>query len=201
MWQHYFVMNLPNILTILRTLLTFVCVALLCVDAKYTAFSALIIYIIAGSTDWFDGYLARKYNVVTVFGKFMDALSDKIMVATMFMTLFAFDMYHNFVISALVCAIISMTREFAVSGIRMIASKAGVVLAAETIGKYKAGFQMYSIGATICAFSLKIDFNASDTILYYLSFYSGIATLYISTILSIWSGVGYIKRYAYLLKA
>lgn len=193
-------MNLPNILTILRTMLTFVCVALLCVDAKYTAFSALIIYMIASSTDWFDGYLARKYNVVTVFGKFMDALSDKIMVVTMFMTLFAFDMYRNFVISALVCAIISMTREFAVSGIRMIASNAGVVLAAEKVGKYKAAFQMYSIGAIICAFSLKVDFDASTSILYYLSFYSGIATLYLSTFLSIWSGAGYIIRYAHLLK-
>lgn len=194
-------MNLPNILTILRTLLTFVCVALICIDAKYTASVALIIYIIAGSTDWFDGYFARKYNVVTVFGKFMDALSDKIMVVTMFMTLFAFDMYREWAISALACAIISMTREFAVSGIRMIASNAGVVLAAEKIGKYKAAFQMYSMGAIICAFALKVDFDAVGSILYNLAFYSGIATLYLSTFLSIWSGVGYIKRYAYLLKA
>ena len=89
-------MNLPNILTLLRVVLTFVCVALLCVGAKYTTFVALVVYFIAGVTDWFDGYLARKYNVVTVFGKFMDALSDKIMIVTMFMALFAFDMYQTF---------------------------------------------------------------------------------------------------------
>ena len=193
-------MNLPNILTLLRVVLTFVCVALLCVGAKYTTFVALVVYFIAGVTDWFDGYLARKYNVVTVFGKFMDALSDKIMIVTMFMALFAFDMYRDWAISALVCAIISMTREFAVSGIRMVASNAGVVLAAEKVGKYKAAFQMYSMGAIICAFSVDADFNAMGSFFYNLSFYSGIAALYLSTFLSLWSGVGYITRYAHLLK-
>ncbi len=193
-------MNLPNILTILRTLLTFGCVALLCIDTKYTASAALIVFIIAASTDWFDGYLARKYNEVTVFGKFMDALSDKIMVVTMFMSLFAFDMYRDFAISALVCAVISMTREFAVSGIRMVASNAGVVIAAEKVGKYKAGFQMYSIGAIICAFAFVADFGLRGGILDFLAFYSGIITLYVSTILSIWSGVGYVVKYGHLLK-
>ncbi len=193
-------MNLPNILTILRTLLTFCCVALLCVNARFTAFAALVVFIIAASTDWFDGYLARKYNEVTVFGKFMDALSDKIMVVAMLMSLFAFDMYSDYVISALVCAVISMTREFAVSGIRMVASNAGVVIAAEKLGKYKAGFQMYSIGAIICAFSFAVDFNLRSGVLYSLAFYSGIITLYISTILSIWSGVGYVVKYGHLLK-
>ncbi len=193
-------MNLPNLLTILRTLLTFVCIVLLCINTRYTALAAFVLFVVAGSPDWFDGYLARKYNVVTVFGKFMDALSDKIMVVSMFMSLFAFDMYKDWTISALVCAVISMTREFAVSGIRMIASNAGVVLAAETVGKYKAAFQMYSIGAILCAFSFAVDFDMRGTLLYDLAFYSGIITLYVSTILSIWSGAGYITRYAHLLK-
>lgn len=193
-------MNLPNLLTILRVIMTFVAVVLLCIDIRFFALASFIIYCAAGATDWFDGYLARKYNIVTTFGKFMDALSDKIMVVSMFMALFAFNLYSWFTVPALFCAIVSITREFYVSGIRMLASKEGIVMAAETLGKYKAAFQMYSIGAIICAHSLDIDFGAGNSLFFNFAFYSGIATLVISTALSILSGYSYGSRYSYLLK-
>ena len=193
-------MNLPNLLTILRVIMTFVAVVLLCMDIRFFALASFIIYCAAGATDWFDGYLARKYNIVTTFGKFMDALSDKIMVVSMFMVLFAFNLYSWFTVPALFCAIVSITREFYVSGIRMLASKEGIVMAAETLGKYKAAFQMYSIGAILCAHSLDIDFGAGNSLFFNFAFYSGIATLVISTALSILSGYSYGSRYSYLLK-
>ena len=193
-------MNLPNLLTILRVIMTVVAVVLLCIDICFFALASFIIYCAAGATDWFDGYLARKYNIVTTFGKFMDALSDKIMVVSMFMALFAFNLYSWFTVPALFCAIVSITREFYVSGIRMLASKEGIVMAAETLGKYKAAFQMYSIGAILCAHSLDIDFGAGNSLFFNFAFYSGIATLVISTALSILSGYSYGSRYSYLLK-
>lgn len=193
-------MNLPNLLTILRVIMTFVAVVLLCIDIRFFALASFIIYCAAGATDWFDGYLARKYNIVTTFGKFMDALSDKIMVVSMFMALFAFNLYSWFTVPALFCAIVSITREFYVSGIRMLASKEGIVMAAETLGKYKAAFQMYSIGAILCAHSLDIDFGAGNSLFFNFALYSGIATLVISTALSILSGYSYGSRYSYLLK-
>ena len=193
-------MNLPNLLTILRVIMTFVAVVLLCIDIRFFALASFIIYCAAGATDWFDGYLARKYNIVTTFGKFMDALSDKIMVVSMFMALFAFNLYSWFTVPALFCAIVSITREFYVSGIRMLASKEGIVMAAETLGKYTAAFQMYSIGAILCAHSLDIDFGAGNSLFFNFAFYSGIATLVISTALSILSGYSYGSRYSYLLK-
>lgn len=193
-------MNLPNLLTILRVIMTFVAVVLLCIDIRFFALASFIIYCAAGATDWFDGYLARKYNIVTTFGKFMDALSDKIMVVSMFMALFAFNLYSWVTVPALFCAIVSITREFYVSGIRMLASKEGIVMAAETLGKYKAAFQMYSIGAILCAHSLDIDFGAGNSLFFNFAFYSGIATLVISTALSILSGYSYGSRYSYLLK-
>ena len=156
-------MNLPNILTLARVVLTFVTAALLLADASYLPTAAFIIYTVGGITDWFDGYIARKCGIVTTFGKFMDALSDKIMVVTMFMTLFAMNLYEEWTIFALVCAIISMAREFYISGVRMLAAKSGVVIAAETVGKYKAAFQMYSIGATIFAFAVRSDLSRSTT--------------------------------------
>ena len=193
-------MNLPNLLTILRVIMTFVAVVLLCIDIRFFALASFIIYCAAGATDWFDGYLARKYNIVTTFGKFMDALSDKIMVVSMFMALFAFNLYSWFTVPALFCAIVSITREFYVSGIRMLASKEGIVMAAETLGKYKAAFQMYSIGAILCAHSLDIDFGAGNSLFFNFAFYRGIASLVISTALSILSGYSYGSRYSYLLK-
>ena len=188
-------MNLPNILTFMRVVLTFEVTPLLFIDIQYFAFAGIVVYFIASITDWFDGYIARKYNIVTNFGKFMDALSDKIMVVTMFMTLFALNLYKDWTFFALVCAVISMAREFYISGIRMLASKNGVVIAAETVGKYKAAFQMYSIGAIIFAHAIAVDFAQINTFLYNLAFYSGLATLCLSTLLSIHSGISYTIKY------
>ncbi len=198
-------MNLPNILTLLRIILTFATTAMLFIDVKYFASAAVLVFFIAGITDWFDGYIARKYNIITTFGKFMDALSDKIMVVTMFMTLFAQHLYQQWTLLALVCAIISMSREFYISGVRMIASNKGVVIAAETLGKYKAAFQMYSIGAIMFAHAMRCDFidmqhSPIYTFFYNLSFYSGVGTLSLATILSIISAISYSVKYSNLLK-
>lgn len=193
-------MNTPNFLTVLRVLLAFLTAVLLCAPFRFAATAAFIVYCAAGATDWFDGYLARHRNIVTTFGKFMDALSDKIMVSTAFLTLFALGMFGGQTGIALFCAVISMSREFFVSGIRMLAASKGIVLAAERMGKYKAGFQMYSLGAVICAKALDADFSAGDSLLRETVFFSAIATLALSTILSVWSGAAYGARYSHLLK-
>lgn len=193
-------MNTPNFLTVLRVLLAFLTAVLLCAPFRFAATAAFIVYCAAGATDWFDGYLARRRNIVTTFGKFMDALSDKIMVSTAFLTLFALGMFGGQTGVALFCAVVSMSREFFVSGIRMLAASKGIVLAAERMGKYKAGFQMYSLGAVICAKALDADFPAGDSILRETVFFSAIATLALSTILSVWSGATYGARYSHLLK-
>ena len=193
-------MNLPNILTFMRMLLTFATAVLLFVDIQYFAAAAFAVYFIAGISDWFDGYIARKYNIVTTIGKFMDALSDKIMIVTMFMTLFALNLYHNWTAFALFCAVVSMAREFYISGVRMIASKKGAVIAAETVGKYKAAFQMYSVGAIICAYALQRDFGLIGSPMYNFAFYTGVATLGISTLLSMISALSYSVKYSHLLK-
>lgn len=193
-------MNTPNFLTVLRVLLAFLTAVLLCAPFRFAATAAFIVYCAAGATDWFDGYLARRRNIVTTFGKFMDALSDKIMVSTAFLTLFALGMFGGQTGIALFCAVISMSREFFVSGIRMLAASKGIVLAAERMGKYKAGFQMYSLGAVICVKALDADFSAGGSLLCETVFFSAIATLALSTILSVWSGAAYGARYSHLLK-
>lgn len=194
-------MNLPNLITVLRTVFAFSAVVMLCFDGTaFMASAAFAVYVIAGVSDFFDGYIARRCNIVTTFGKYMDSLCDKIMVVSFFMALFAFGLFGDFTIPALFCAIISISREFIVSGIRMIASVNGVVIAAERLGKYKAAFQMYSLGAFIFAHALKLDFGADGGLIWTLAFWSGAATLAISTLLSILSGAGYAIKYSNLLK-
>lgn len=194
-------MNIPNFLTAMRVVMSVATAVLLCVGVKYFAFAAFVVFVLAGATDWFDGYIARRCNIVTTLGKFMDALSDKIMVIGMFMVLLGMNLYGDgWAKTAMFLAFFSAGREFFVSGIRMIAASRGIVLAAEKLGKYKAAFQMYSIGAVLCAHSISVDFGAPGSVLWGLTFYSGIATLALSTVLSLISGVGYGVRYSYLLK-
>ncbi len=192
-------MNLPNFLTVLRTIMSVATAVLLCFDGFFMPTAAFALFFFAGITDWLDGHIARSQNIVTVFGKFMDALSDKIMVVGLLIVLLSLGMYEGWTIFAMFCALFTVMREFFVSGVRMIAAKEGVVLAAETMGKYKAALQMLSIGGVIFARALKIDFGLDADVCGFF-FYASMAALTIATALSSWSGVNYALRYGYLFK-
>ncbi len=97
------------------------------------------VFIVISATDWLDGYLARSRNEVTNFGKFMDPLADKILVAAALLALIELDALPTWVV------LIILTREFIVSGVRMMAASEGVVIAASYIGKFKTVFQMVAI--------------------------------------------------------
>lgn len=138
-------MNLPNKLTILRVIMVPVYVVLQLWDfwPGYTKWLALAVFIIASLTDMADGKIARKYNLVTNFGKFMDPLADKLLVCSALVCL----TYLNKIPAWIVIIIIG--REFIISGIRLIASDNGVVIAASMWGKFKTVFQMFMIGFLI----------------------------------------------------
>ena len=133
-------MNLPNKLTIFRVILIPFFVVLLLFDiTAYDKWIALAIFIIASLTDFLDGHIARKYNLVTNFGKFMDPLADKLLVCSAMICLVELAR-----IPALVVIII-IAREFIISGFRLVASDNGVVIAASYWGKFKTVFQMLMI--------------------------------------------------------
>lgn len=134
-------MNLPNKLTVLRVLLIpfFVWFALVDLVPGYSKYIAVLIFVVASLTDLLDGKIARKYHLVTNFGKFMDPLADKLLVCTALICLSASGMVPAWMV------IIIISREFIISGFRLVASDNGVVIAASYWGKFKTTFQMLMI--------------------------------------------------------
>ena len=148
-------MNLPNKLTMFRVILIPFFVLFMLVDITlYDKWIALGIFIIASLTDLLDGKIARKYNLVTNFGKFMDPLADKLLVCSALICLVALDRIPAWMV------IVIIAREFIISGFRLIASDNGVVIAASYWGKFKTTFQMVMIClmiADIAAISIITD--------------------------------------------
>ena len=133
-------MNLPNKLTLFRVILIPFFVLFMLVDiTAYDKWIALSIFIVASLTDLLDCKIARKYNLVTNFGKFMDPLADKLLVCSALICLVALTKIPAWIV------IIIIAREFIISGFRLIASDNGVVIAASYWGKFKTTFQMVMI--------------------------------------------------------
>lgn len=135
------IMNLPNKLTIFRVILIPFFLIFLYTDfwGNANSYIAIAIFIIASLTDLLDGKIARKYNLVTNFGKFMDPLADKLLVCSAMIALVDLGKLQGWIV------IIIIAREFIISGFRLIASDNGVVIAASYWGKFKTTFQMIMI--------------------------------------------------------
>lgn len=132
-------MNLANKLTILRILLVPVFVVAILSGIKNSLLISALIFAIASITDFLDGYIARKYDLVTNFGKFMDPLADKLLVAAAFITMVDLNLVSSWAV------IIIISREFAVSILRAIAASSGIVIAASKWGKAKTLTQIIAI--------------------------------------------------------
>ncbi len=134
-------MNLPNKLTVLRMVLVPFFVASLLMSANNDSLKwvALVLFIVASLTDFADGYIARKYNLITNFGKFMDPLADKILTVSGMICLIELGRIPSWIV------VIIVAREFIISGFRLIAAENGVVIAANYWGKFKTTFQMIMI--------------------------------------------------------
>ena len=143
---------------------------------------AVIVFILASLTDFLDGHIARKYNLVTNFGKFMDPLADKLLVSSAMIALVGMHRLSSIV------AIIIIAREFIISGFRLVASDNGIVIAASYWGKFKTTFQMLMIIALILDFQNRY-FQMLAT-----------ALTYIALILTVVSLIDYIAKNKQVLK-
>ena len=177
-------MNLPNKLTIFRVLLIpfFVFFMLAPFFEGYGNYIALAIFVVASLTDLADGKIARKYNLVTNFGKFMDPLADKLLVSAALICLIEMGLLPAWVV------IIIVSREFIINGLRMVAAEKGVVIAASYWGKFKTTFQMIMVIVLILNF---------DHIVFYVL---GQILIYVALALTVISLIDYIYKNINVLK-
>ena len=193
-------MNLPNKLTLLRCILTPVFLACVIVEFPFHYGAALLVFIIASLTDYFDGQIARKRKLITNLGKFLDPLADKALTTAAFI-----GFVHMFSSRSLPWALfIILAREFAVTSVRLLAAKDGVVVAASFSGKLKTVMQMVSI-IYMLAFRQAVrinvvrDFIGGNTGVMWGS-RIGLVLIWVSVIATVVSGIQYIWQFKHYFK-
>lgn len=186
-------MNLPNKLTVLRVVLVPVFlffVYMKTIPCNYLF--ALIIFAAASITDMLDGKIARKNNLVTNFGKFLDPLADKVLVISALMAFIDIEDYRLSAIPVIIIAI----REFTVSGLRLVTASEGVVVAAGIWGKLKTAFTMVGIVVILGCLAVRYNFDVSPlSDVWSIIFLIGSVIIWAAALLTVISGLVYIKGY------
>jgi len=186
-------MNLPNILTLSRIPMMFLIVGLMYVDRIGAASAAFWLFIAGAVSDWLDGYLARRMGIVSDFGKLMDALTDKILVIGIMVAL------AEKQVLPIAFVLLTLCREFMVSGMRMLAAAKGVVIAADKGGKTKTLTQLIAIGFLLAVPMVSKDWaywlgswdlSAFTQVVHHI----GLIGFVLGTCLAVWSGFRYFKH-------
>lgn len=189
-------MNIPNRITLSRILLIPIFIILMSVPFNWGSFNigeteltiahllGALLFIIASATDWVDGYYARKHNLITNLGKFLDPLADKLLVSAALILLVEIGLAPAWIV------IIIISREFAVTGLRLIAAGDGIVLAASSLGKIKTVSQIVAVAALLLH-----NFPFS-----YLGFPFATIMLYIALIFTVLSGYDYFVKNWHVMK-
>lgn len=172
-------LNLANQLTIIRIVAIPLYLLVLYINKDWSNVAATIIFILAGVSDFLDGYIARKYNMITDLGKILDPIADKILVAAALIALIDLDRLYWWI------AVIMLARDFTMEALRNLAASKGIIIAAGIWGKLKTTFQMVAIGMI----SFK---NVWLGINWYIL---GQVLMYIALVLSIYSAFVYFRDY------
>ena len=172
--------HLPNLITASRLLLTaFLAILLMFEQNTGMAFLSCLLFTIAAASDWVDGYLARRFKAVTTLGKLMDPLADKMLVATALIMLIPLDRLPAWI------ALVILSREMMVTGLRGLASSSGIVVSASGLGKIKSTLQYIGLGILIFPLDL-LPIPYLHQI--------GLAVLYVALVLTVWSGLDYFYK-------
>jgi CDP-diacylglycerol--glycerol-3-phosphate 3-phosphatidyltransferase len=182
--------NLPNILTLLRIASIPVLAAILLSPSKSASIWAAGVFAIASITDWLDGYLARRMGIVTVFGKFLDPIADKLIVMSALIMILPYDRAPAWMV------LIILGREIIITGLRGLASTEGIVIPASNLGKFKTIFQIVAILGLLLHYDYHWFFAIENPYLYVNMHNIGIFYLWIATIITIWSGVDYLVKFS-----
>jgi CDP-diacylglycerol--glycerol-3-phosphate 3-phosphatidyltransferase len=184
------ILNLPNLITIGRLFLIPPTLWLIDPNDPVRNFIAAIVFSAASGLDLVDGWLARRQGLVTVFGKFVDPLADKLMAMSVMVWLVMTGLLPAWLV------ILMLSRDFYISGLRSVAANQGVVIAAGEGGKLKTVFQLVGICCVLARFSYRLPFTDE-----FVSFYAvGMLFLYVSLLLSIGSAIQYTMEFRHALQ-
>lgn len=184
-------MNLPNQLTVARIIATPIFMATLLIDFEYKYLVSLVLFVLSCLSDYVDGHLARKYNIVTSFGKFLDPLADKMLISTAFIGL----MHLGIGEGISIILFITLFREFLVSSLRLVTvSSGGKVVAANFWGKAKTVCQMVGVGFALFVETLCKDFGILDKGTYVSLSIVTTLLLWASAVLCTVSGIIYLVQ-------
>ena len=175
-------MNLPNRLTVARTLAIPAIVVMMMIGGRACGLAAVALFAAASFTDYLDGHIARARGLVTDFGKFMDPIADKLLVTAVMIMMVEMRLMAGWVL------ILFVAREFVVSGLRMVAAGKGVVLAAGKLGKAKTVCQMAALIVALTLYYLTDGAPAE-----WMTIISQVL-IYVALALSVWSGADYLVR-------
>lgn len=182
-------LNLPNILTLARIAAIPLVVVLMLYDTREAGFWAAAIFGLAAVTDFIDGWLARKWGVVTVLGKFLDPLADKLIVMAALVMLIPLDRVPAWAVFLI------LAREMVVTGLRSIASSEGLVIDASDLGKYKTIYQMAAIPGLMLHYDYYWFFGLEWSIFHVNMHNFGMFFFWIAFALTLWSGADYLTRF------
>jgi len=182
-------LNLPNLLTLARIAAIPAVVILLMFDTRTTGFIAAAVFGAAAVTDWLDGWLARRWEVVTVLGKFLDPLADKLIVMAALIMLIPLERVPAWAVFLI------LAREMVVTGLRSIASSEGIVISASDLGKYKTIFQMTAIPGLLLHYDYYWLFGLRWEIFHVDMHNFGIFYFYVAFFMTMWSGGDYLFKF------
>ena len=183
-------LNLPNLLTLARVAAVPLIVVIMLSDSREAGFWAAAIFGAAAVTDFIDGWLARKWGVVTVLGKFLDPLADKLIVLAALIMLVPFGRVPAWAVFAL------LAREIIVTGLRSIASSEGIVIDASDLGKYKTIYQMAAIPGLLLHYDYYWFFGVQSELLHVNMHNYGMFFFSIALALTLWSGFDYLYKFS-----
>ncbi len=194
-------MSLPNICTLSRVPLMFIIVALLYADWTGCASLTFVLFVIAGVTDWLDGYLARKWNQVSNFGILMDAVTDKVLLLGIMIALVDLGRIPILIEPLPVfMVLLILGREFLITGIRLVVAAKGVVVSADKGGKQKTLTQILAVGSLLLAAVVKQDIDPFVGVDLHVATdvfnYAGLGLSVLATVFTLSSGVRYFRRYS-----
>src|SRR5512134_553441 len=178
--------NLPNILTLMRIAAIPVLAYILTSPSRNAGFLAALLFAVASVTDWLDGYLARKMKIVTVFGKFLDPIADKLIVMAALIMIIPYDRVPAWMV------LVILGREIIITGLRGIASSEGIVISASDLGKFKTIFQIVAIIGLLLHYDYPWFFSVNHPLLLVNMHNVGMFYLWIAFVITVWSGIDYL---------